>query len=122
MANQRKFEMLLNSTQTRSILKKISDVVTLGTFCYRDQSFINRRGVGYFFTEGEVLNLNPPPPPPTTTPPPPTHTHTKQVEKKSDPLCQNILKPPTPFPPAIYANNIDIIMIIQFMLSGPAEY
>ena len=24
----------------RSILKKINDVVTLGTFCYRDQSFI----------------------------------------------------------------------------------
>ena len=34
---------------TRSIFKKISDVVTLGTFCYRDQSFINRSGVGYFF-------------------------------------------------------------------------
>ena len=28
----------------RSILKEISDVVTLGTFCYRDQSFIKRRG------------------------------------------------------------------------------
>ena len=40
---------------TRSILKKISDVVALGTFCYRDQSFINRRGGGGF-TEGEVLN------------------------------------------------------------------
>ena len=24
--------------------KKIGDVVTLGTFCYWDQSFINRRG------------------------------------------------------------------------------
>ena len=33
---------------TRSILKKISDIVTLGTFCYRDQSFINRRGSGFF--------------------------------------------------------------------------
>ena len=33
--------------------------MTLGTFCYRDQSFINRRVVGYFFTEGEVLNLTP---------------------------------------------------------------
>ena len=37
--------------------KKISDVVTLGTFCYRDQSFINSRGSVIFFTEREVLNL-----------------------------------------------------------------
>ena len=51
---------------TRSILKKVSDVLTFETFCYmvigyRDQSFINRRGVGYFFTEGEVLNRTRPP-------------------------------------------------------------
>ena len=56
----------------RSILKEISDVVTLGTFCYRDQSFINRRGVGYFYTEGEVRNQTP-------------LTH-KASRKKSDPL------------------------------------
>ena len=69
---------------TRSILKKMSDVVTLGTFCYRDQSFINRRGVDYFFTEGEVLNLSPPPL---------THTHTHKASRKnSDPLRQNILE------------------------------
>ena len=55
---------------TRSILKKISDVVTLGTFCYKDQSFINRIGSVIFFTAGEVLNLTPN-----------THTHTEQVEK-----------------------------------------
>ena len=42
-----------------SILKKISDVVTLGTLYYRDQSFMNRRGSVIFFTEGEVLNLTP---------------------------------------------------------------
>ena len=35
--------------EKRSILKIVSDVVTLGTFCYRDKSFINRRGVGVFF-------------------------------------------------------------------------
>ena len=29
--------------------KKIRDLVTLGTFCYRDQSFTNRRG-SFFFT------------------------------------------------------------------------
>ena len=51
--------------------KKISDIVTLGTFCYRDLSFINRRGSVIFFVEGEVLSLTPPP----------TPTHTKHVEK-----------------------------------------
>ena len=62
-------------------------LVTLGTFCYRDQSFINRRGVGYVFTEGEVLNLTTPPPPP----PPHTHTytHTKLVEKFWYPLTKH---------------------------------
>ena len=29
------------SPTNKKYLKKISDVVTLGTFCYRDQSFIN---------------------------------------------------------------------------------
>ena len=44
--------------------KRISDVVTLGTFCYRDQSFIDRSGGSVmFFTEGEVLNLGLTPPP-----------------------------------------------------------
>ena len=44
----------------KCLKKNISDVVTLGTFHYR-------RGVGYFFTEGQVLNLTPPP----------THTQSK---------------------------------------------
>ena len=52
---------------TRSILIKISDVVTLGTFCYRDQSFINRREVGYFFHGRRG----------TESGPPLTHTHTQ---------------------------------------------
>ena len=43
---------------TRSILKKISDVVTLGTFCYRDQTYINKRGggrlVGWFGFNGPL--------------------------------------------------------------------
>ena len=52
---------------TRSILKKISDVLTFGTFCYmvigyRDQSFINRRGVGYFFHGRRGTEPDPPPP------------------------------------------------------------
>ena len=57
-------------------LKKISDVVTLGTFCYRDQSFINSRGSGYFFHGRRGTELDPPPPP---------HTHTAS-RKNSDPL------------------------------------
>ena len=53
---------------TRSILKKDKHIVTLGTFCYRDQSFINRRGVGYFFHGKRGTEPDPPPPP---------HTHTQ---------------------------------------------
>ena len=42
-------------------LKYISDVVTLGTFCYRDQSFINRRGRGQlFFSRKERTEPDPP--------------------------------------------------------------
>ena len=105
---------------TRSILKEDSDVVTLGTFRYRDQSFINkrgRRGGGsvIFFTEGEVLNLTP-------APPPPTHTPTKQVEKiliPSDKHFKTSNPPPPPRPPytqttLTYDNPI--------LLSGPGEY
>ena len=33
--------------------KKISDVVTLGTFCYRDRSFINKRGSVIFISRKE---------------------------------------------------------------------
>ena len=59
---------------TRSLLKKKSDVVTLGTFCYMDQSFINRRGVGYFFHARRG-----------TEPDPPQHTPKASI-KNSDPL------------------------------------
>ena len=45
----------------KKYLKKISDVVTLGTFCDRDQSFINRRGVGYFFHGRRATEPDPPP-------------------------------------------------------------
>ena len=37
---------LRNMHNKKYLKKKISDVVTIGTFCYRDQSFINMRGGG----------------------------------------------------------------------------
>ena len=64
-------ELTVLKKNKKYLKKKISDVVTLGTFCYRDQSFINRRGSVIFFTEGEVLNLTPP-----------THTHTHKASSK----------------------------------------
>ena len=68
---------LLNAT--RSILKKISDVVALGTFCYRNQSFISRRGSVIFFHGRRGTELDPP------------HTHTKQVEQVNS---VNLYPPP----------------------------
>ena len=47
--------------------KRLCDVVTLGTFCDRDHSFINRSGVGYFFHGRRG----------TEPDPPPTHTQSK---------------------------------------------
>ena len=60
------YKIIIIMIITRSILKKISDVVTLGTSCYRDQSFINRRG-SFIFSRKERY---------WTWPPPHTHTHT----------------------------------------------
>ena len=65
---------------TRSILKKISDVVTLGIFVLGTNHLLKRvvDGVGYFFfTEGKVLNLTPPP-----------HTH-KASRKNLTPLTKH---------------------------------
>ena len=67
---KRKANLLTVIGLTRSILKKISDVVTLGTFCYRGQSFINRSGVIYFFHGRRGTE-------PDTPPPPPPHTQSK---------------------------------------------
>ena len=64
---------VLNATRSTCIYKKISDVVTLGTFCYRDLSFINRRGVGYFINGRRGTESDPP------------HTH-KAGRNNSDPL------------------------------------
>ena len=47
--------------------------MTLGTFCYRIQSFINRRGLGYFFHGRRGTEPDP------LTPPPPPHTHTHSI-------------------------------------------
>ena len=87
--------------------EKISDVVTLGTFCYRDQSFINRRGSVIFFTEEEVLNLTPPP----------THTH-KASRKNSDPSD----KTSNPTPPRPPYTQTTLTYDNPILLSGPAEY
>ena len=47
--------------KTRNILKKISDVVTLETFSYRDQSFIKKDGDGDFFHGRRDTEPDPPP-------------------------------------------------------------
>ena len=96
------FQYIICNQHKKYLKKKISDVVTLGTFCYRDQSFINRMGSAIFFTEGEVLNLIPHAP----------NTHTKQVEKILPPPRQNILKHLTP--PPLPGRKQHWHMIIQF--------
>ena len=110
LAFQTNFLKQVHCDNKKYLKKMISDVVTLGTFCYRDQSFINRRGSVISFTEREVLNLTPPP----------THTH-KTSRKNSDPPLTKHFKTsnPPPRPPytqttSTYDNPIS--------LSGPAEY
>ena len=68
--------------------KKISDVVTLGTFCYRDQSFINWRG-RLFFHGRWGTEPEPPPPPPSP------HTQSRR-RKNSDPRLTKHFKISTP--------------------------
>ena len=101
---------------TRSILKKMSDVVTLWTFCYRDQSFINRRRVGYFFHGRRGTEPDPPPPPHT-------HTHTKQVEKILTLSDKTFLKPIAPtLPPRPPYTQTALTYDNPILLSGPVEY
>ena len=89
---------------TRSIIEKISDKVTLGTFCHRDQSFINRRGIGYCF-QGRIV----------TQPDPPTR-------KNSDPfplLTKNFKTAAPPPPPS---SQTTLTYDSPILLSGPAKY
>ena len=104
------YSYILNPLQkyNKMYLKKISDVVTLGTFCYRDQSFINRRGVSCFFHGRRGIEPDHHPH---------THAYTKQVEKILISLIP--LTPPPPRPP--YAQTT-LTYDNPILLSGPAEY